>query len=194
MVSRKDGRRQKAAANSEPSGGLGAPLPDQFPSPHERVRPGWPSPMPDRLQWMLPHLEQKAFNRAEVYSFWQKALAKANDATLPGLSVDSALEAAYSAGRLGCVAVLAGRHIRVRARTGHHEMTFAAVAALELPGCSDLSADSEEVRGMRIAADYHSTPATLEEREHAIAWMQRTLPVLRAALVAGDPALAPYIA
>lgn len=149
--------------------------------------------MPDRLQWMLPHLQQTPFSRAEVVSFWQKALAKANDASLPGLSVDSALEAAYSAGRMACVAVLAGRHIRVSARTGHHEMTFAAAAALELPGCSDLVADSEEVRTMRNTADYHSTPATVDERDDAIAWMQRMLPLLRDALVAGDPDLATHI-
>jgi hypothetical protein len=135
MVSRKDGRRQKAAVNAEPSGGLGAPLPDRFPSPHETVRPGWPNPMPVRLQWMLPHLEQRAFNSAEVYSFWQKALAKANDATLPGLSVDSALEAAYSAGRLGCVAVLAGRHIRVREHSNCQDAATSRRTQRRCEGC-----------------------------------------------------------
>src|SRR4051812_3771247 len=122
MVSRKDGRRQSTAASgAAPRSGLGAPLPAVFASPTDVARPGWPDPMPDRLQWMLPHLQRTAFSQAEVVAFWKKALAKANDASLPGISADGALEAAYSAGRLACVAVLAGRHIRVSARTGHHE-------------------------------------------------------------------------
>ena len=152
--------------------------------------PGWPSPLPVKLKWLEPRIEQVVFTRAEVVVYWGKALAKAKDAAIKGLSTDTALESAYSAGRLAALAVLASRHIRITAKSGHHELTFSAVAALGLKGCDDLVAESEEVRLARHNADYLAETASPEEVQHALAWMRRTMPLLRAALIQGDPELA----
>ena len=145
--------------------------------------------MPERMRWLENRIERVRFSRAEVVRYWQKAVAKARDARIAGLSVDTALEAAYSAGRQAAAAVLASRHIRSRGALGHHEATFAAVAALELPGCDDLLADSEGVRMARHEADYHAASASSGDLKSAVDWVNRTLPLLRAALVAGDPGL-----
>lgn len=150
--------------------------------------------MPPRLAMMAERwVEQKAFTRREVANLWRKAVIKAKDAALVGLSADSALDQAYGAGRLAAMAVLVSRHIRIRGMQGHHAMTFAALAALELPGCDDISVDSEEVRRMRHDSDYTAEFADASDVEHALAWVRRTLPTLRAILIAGDRDLASHL-
>jgi hypothetical protein len=141
------------------------------------------------LGWLEKRIENTPFSRAEVVRYWQKAVAKARDAQVAGVSVDTALEAAYAAGRIASTAVLATRHIRVRGSRGHHEAVFGAVAALDLPGCDDILADSEEVRVARHDADYAADFASPDDLKHAVDWVARMLPVLRAALVAADPDL-----
>jgi hypothetical protein len=43
-------------------------------------------------------LRVQSFSRAEVLALWQKAIATAKDASISGLSVDSAIRLAYDAG------------------------------------------------------------------------------------------------
>ena len=69
------------------------------------------------------------------------------------------------------------------------EMAFAGAAALGYEGLADLVPDSEEVRGLRRGSMYDPVIAGPEERDHAIEWMRRTLPAIRAALALADPKL-----
>jgi len=54
---------------------------------------------------------------------------------------------------------------------------------------TDLVPDSMEVRSLRKGSMYDPVIAGPEERDHALAWMRRNLPCIRAALLATDPAL-----
>jgi hypothetical protein len=54
----------------------------------------------------------------------------------------------------------------------------------------DLLADSIEIRGLRKASMYDPSIAGIEDRDRAIAWMRRTLPAIRAAIVGADRAFA----
>ena len=183
MVSRREGHRKATSAPGPTASASGA-VPNDEPAV-----PGWPDPLPDRLRWLEKRIERTRFSRAEVVRYWQKAVAKARDTQLAGISTDTALEAAYDAGRLASTAVLATRHIRVRGSRGHHEAVFGAVAALDLPGCDDILADSEEVRAARHDSDYAPDFASPADLKIAVEWIRRTLPALRAALVAADPDL-----
>lgn len=183
MVSRKQGLRQKRG-EPEPPGKPGL----------EPGRPGWPTPMPAQLRWLHDRIEQVRFSRAEVLLYWQKAVRKARDAEVAGLSADTALDSAYDAVRLGCVAILAAHHIRPKGRQGgHHETTFGAVAALGLEGCGNLVADSSEVRAARHETDYSPNSASDDDVQVAVRWMHETLPVLRAALISLDPEMASFL-
>jgi hypothetical protein len=180
VVSRKKGRRQATPA-SGPTPSAGRVVPNDEPA-----IPGWPDPLPDRLRWLENRIAQTRFSRVEVVRYWQKAVAKAGDAQLEGISVDTALEAAYDAGRLASTAVLATRHIRARGGQGHHEAVFGAVAALDLPGCDDILADSEGVRAARHESDYAPDFASPDDLKNAIKWARRTLPALRAGDLRND--------
>jgi hypothetical protein len=149
-------------------------------------------PLPARTEWIRDRLERVAFSRVEVLNRWRKAKAKANDAA-QNVSADTALGAAYDAGRIACEAVLACHHVRVRSGHGHHERVFSAVASFDIAGCANLVADSEEIRIARHESEYGSALATEEDVRHARAWMDRYLPILRSALAKLDPELAPYL-
>lgn len=146
---------------------------------------------PYRIQLLLDsdRLREHAFDRSAVITLWQKAVASASDAVLPGLSLDGALRAAYDAALLAAHAILASRHLRVSSSQGHHEVTFAAVAAYDIPELENLVPDSERVRALRRGSLYDPVLATEGDRERAIAWMRAVLPRMRAALVAWDATL-----
>ena len=181
MASRKEGERQK-----EPSSTSVAPAADTWDG-SAPSRPGWPDPLPERLAWMLEYIERVAFTRAEVLGLWSKAAVSANDALLPAMSADGVLRSAYDAGRIAATAVLASRQMRIRSKSSHHQYTFSAVGSLDIPGLGDVIVDSEEIRGLRADSEYGAQPASDADRDLARAWMRRTLPLLRASLVAGDP-------
>lgn len=143
-------------------------------------------PWPARVQMALDagRLRIQAFAVPEVVAVWAKAVSSAHDAQLPGMSVDGALRAAYDAGHLAALAVLATHGLRPGSGPGHHEMAFYGAAAFGYPGLDDLVPDSEEVRRLRKGSMYDPIIAGPTERNHAIAWMQRTLPAIRSALVA----------
>ena len=182
MVSRRQGRRSAG----EPEALAGGAVDHHVEDP---ALPGWPEPLPSALLRMQDRVERMPFTRAEVLALWSKAVRRFHDAGLNGLSADAALESAYAAGRLGALSLLASRHIRIRSSQGHHEMTFAAVAALGLPGLEELQVTSAEVRADRRDADYAPEPATAVQVAHALAWARATLPALHAALAQGDPVL-----
>ena len=50
----------------------------------------------------------------------------------------------------------------------------------------DLLPDSIEIRGVRKGSMYDPSIAGIEDRDLAIAWMRRTLPAIRAAIVRAD--------
>lgn len=183
MTSRKEARRSKDASPESV-----APAADTWDG-NAASLPGWPDPLPERLSWMQDYIERVEFTRAEVVGLWNKAAVGANDASLPAMSPDGVLRSAYDAGRIAATAVLAARHMRIRSKGSHHQYTFSAVGALELPGLADIIVDSEEVRGLRADSEYGAQPASDGDRDLARAWMKRTLPLLRASLVSGDPAL-----
>jgi hypothetical protein len=148
-------------------------------------------PLPARLQTMIVQrrLREQATTPEAVAAIWQKAVESAADAELSGMSIDGALRSAYDAGHLAALALLGAYGLRTGSGQGHHEMAFAGAAATEQPGLDDLVPDSEEVRGLRKGSLYDPTIAGSAERDRALRWMRRTLPVVRAALVAVNPDL-----
>lgn len=76
---------------------------------------------------------------------------------------------------------------------GHHEATFAAAASLGLPGCDELEADSTAVRASRHDTDYRPDFASEADVLHATAWMQASMPLLRAALIFVDAEMGPFL-
>lgn len=149
------------------------------------------SPHPDRIQRLidLGRLREQPAERAQVAAVWQKAVESAGDAALEGLSVDGALRAAYDAGHLAALALLAAHGLRPGGGQGHHEAAFAGAAALGYDGLDDLVPDSMEVRGLRKGSMYDPVIAGPEERDLALAWMRRTLPAIHRALLQADPQL-----
>lgn len=135
------------------------------------------------------HLREEEFTTDHIAQLWQKAVTSAKDAELPGLSVEGALRAAYEAGHTAVLALLAAHRLKTRSGRGHHEAAFAAAAALGYEGLEDLVVDSSEIRGLRQSSLYD--PAFTDEAElaKAVAWVRRTLPAIRQALVSADSTL-----
>ena len=153
----------------------------------ERERQVWP----ERVQLVIntQRLREQRFSDAEVVAFWGKAVESAGDALLAGMSVDGALRSAYDAGHMAALALLALRQLRTGSGQGHHEMAFYAAAAFGDAGLEDMVADSEEVRRLRRGSMYDPVIAGEKERTMALAWMRKTLPAIRDALVKTKPAL-----
>jgi hypothetical protein len=88
--------------------------------------------VPDRIRLLLDdrRIKEQEFAQADVAAVWQKATASARDASLSGLSVDSAIRLAYDAGHLGALALLAVHGLKSSSGQGHHEIAFHAAAAL----------------------------------------------------------------
>lgn len=134
-------------------------------------------------------LRERRAGRLEVIARWQKAMARLRDSALPGISIEGSLEAAYHAAHSACLAVLATRGLRTASGHGHHEMAFAGVAALGVPGLEELIPDSEEVRGLRSGSMYDPVLATEEDRARAVGWARSVIPPMRRVLVTWDPSL-----
>jgi hypothetical protein len=147
--------------------------------------------VPDRIRLLLDarRIREQEFAQADVIAVWQKATESARDAALDGLSVDSAIRLAYDAGHFGALALLAAHGLKPSSGQGHHEMAFQAAAALGGEPLGDLVADSEEIRGLRTGSMYDPTIAGEAERKLALAWIDRTLPVIRTALLQADATL-----
>lgn len=149
-----------------------------------------------RIQLLLDarRLREQSASRASILAVWQKAVESARDADLPGMSVDGSLRAAYDAGHIAALALLAANGLRPASGPGHHEIAFHAAAALGGEALSDLVPDSEEIRSLRKGSMYDPVIAGPQERASALGWMRRTLPAIRDALVASDPELADNLA
>jgi len=152
--------------------------------------------VPDRIRLLLDdrRIKEQEFAQADVAAVWQKATASARDASLSGLSVDSAIRLAYDAGHLGALALLAVHGLKSSSGQGHHEIAFHAAAALGGTPLDDLVADSEEIRGLRKGSMYDPTLAGEAERKLSLEWIARTLPLMRAALIRADSTLEPRLA
>jgi hypothetical protein len=138
----------------------------------------------------MGRLREHAFTASEVAALWAKALQSAADARLPDLSLDGALRSAYHAGHLGCLALLALHGLRPGGGQGHHEVAFAAAAALGGSILDDLVPESEEIRLLRVGSVYDPGLAGETDRERALDWIERTLPAIRTSLVEAAPELA----
>jgi len=148
-------------------------------------------PYSQRIKNLLDmgRLRRQPATRERVGAVWRKPVERARDATLDDISIDGALRSAYDAGYLGCQALLAAHGLRPGGGQGHHEARFAGAAALGHDGLDDLVPDSIEVRGLRKGSLYDAVLAGPEDRDYALGWMRRTLPLIRAALVDVDPVL-----
>jgi hypothetical protein len=145
--------------------------------PSEDVRP-------PRLQSLiaLGRLREQPSSGVEVAALWRKAVESAHDAELSEISLDGSLRAAYDAGHLACLALLAAHGLRPASGQGHHEITFAGAAALGDPSLADLVPDSEEIRNLRRSSMYDPAIAEESDRQMAVAWVRRTLPAVQSAL------------
>lgn len=152
--------------------------------------------VPDRVRLLLDdrRIKEQDFAQADVAAVWQKAADSARDASLSGLSVDSAIRLAYDAGHLGALALLAVHGLKPSSGQGHHEIAFHTAAAFGGKSLDDLVADSEEIRGLRKGSMYDPTLAAEAERKQSLEWIARTLPRVRAALVKADSTLEPRLA
>jgi uncharacterized protein (UPF0332 family) len=150
---------------------------------------------PDRIRLLLEdrRLKEQEFAQADVVAVWQKAAESARDAALKELSVDSAIRLAYDAGHLGALALLAVYGLKPSSGQGHHEMAFHAAAALGGEPLDDLVPDSEEIRGLRKGSMYDPAIAGEAERELALKWIARALPLIRAAMVKADSVLDAFL-
>ncbi|HET7553574.1 MAG TPA: hypothetical protein VFK04_19925 [Gemmatimonadaceae bacterium] len=146
--------------------------------------PAWPQ----KIQLLIDdkRLREQTFSKAEVAALWRKATETARDASLPGLSIDSAIRLAYDAGHVAALALLAAHGLRPGGGQGHHELAFYGAAAFGDPGLADLVPDSEEIRRIRHGSMYDPVIAGPDERADALAWVAHTLPAIRAALVRLD--------
>jgi len=135
-------------------------------------------------------LRERHARRLDVVTLWQKARTRLRDSALPGISIEGSLEAAYQATHSACLAVLATRGLRTASGYGHHEMAFAGVAALGVPGLlEELIPDSEQIRTLRSGSMYDPILATENDRKRAVAWAWSVLPLMRALLVTWDASL-----
>lgn len=110
-----------------------------------------------RLRMMVEsrELEEAAAEDVEVLGTWRRAVQSLRDATIPGLSAESAYTLAYQAGLQGATAVLRAAGYRVRETPrGHHRLTFLGLAALQLPGLSEMGRRLNETRLGRHEAVY----------------------------------------
>jgi hypothetical protein len=105
------------------------------------------------------------------------------------MSIDGALRAAYDAGHAAALALLAAYDLRSGSGQGHHEVAFSAAAALGGEDLKDLVPDSTEIRGLRHGSMYDPRKSTVEDRDHALEWIRRTLPAIRRAIVEKSPSL-----
>ncbi|HEX5436639.1 MAG TPA: hypothetical protein VFW98_05750 [Gemmatimonadaceae bacterium] len=153
------------------------------------------STVPENIRFLIDghRIKEQEFAQADIVAVWRKAVESAHDATLPGLSIDSAIRLAYDAGHLAALALLAVHGLKPSSGQGHHEIAFHAAAALGGKPLEDLVADSEEIRGLRKGSMYDPTIAGENERKLALSWIVRTIPLIRAALVAADPALEQHL-
>lgn len=147
--------------------------------------------LPGKVQRMLErgHLREQEFTAEQVAQLWAKAVISAKDAELPDLSVEGALRAAYEAAHTAVLALLAAHGVKPTSGRGHHEAAFAAAAALQHEGLDDLVVDSSEIRSLRQSSLYDPAFTDEADRERAVAWMRRTLPGVRQALVNVDSTL-----
>ena len=134
-------------------------------------------------------LRERRASRRDVLTLWHKAVMRLRDSSLPGISLEGSLEAAYHAAHSACLAVLTTRGLRTASGPGHHEMAFAAAAALGVTGLEDLVPDSEQVRSLRSGSLYDPVLATEGDRERTTTWARSVLPRMRAVLVAWDASL-----
>jgi hypothetical protein len=151
--------------------------------------------MPPGVRRMIEmgRLRAQPAQREQVAAVWRKAVESSRDAALPGMSVDGALRSAYDAGHMGVLALLAAHGLRPAGGQGHHEVAFAAAAAFGYDGLLELVPDSMEVRGLRKGSMYDPVIAGPDDLDHALAWMRRTMPALRRALLQVDPELEPLL-
>lgn len=157
-------------------------------SPTSSGRPSRPPRIKALIESSRLH-EQEA-SPAQVSALWQKAVQSSADAELEGISIDGAIRAAYDAGHIAALALLAVHGLRTASGQGHHEVAFAAAAYLAPDTLGDLVPDSIEVRGLRRGSMYDPSIAGIEDRDLVIEWMRRTLPAIRDAIVWADQVLA----
>ncbi len=71
-------------------------------------------PYPDRINWLLESraLGEQSFDDNDIVNLWNKAIAKAVDARISGLSLDGAIESAYIAVLNACLALLAQQGLK----------------------------------------------------------------------------------
>jgi hypothetical protein len=146
---------------------------------------------PAKIQTMLSagRLKEQRASDANIAAVWQKAVESAADAELTDMSIDGSLRAAYDAGHMAALALLAAHGLRPARGQGHHEMAFAGAAALGNPALDDLVPDSEEIRGLRSGSMYDPVIADAADQLSALEWMRRVLPPMQSAIVAANPAL-----
>jgi hypothetical protein len=147
--------------------------------------------LPDHLAYLVEvrRLKRAAATPDTIVALWHKAVESAHDAVLDGMSIDGALRAAYDAGHAAALALLAAHELRTGSGQGHHEVAFSVAGALGGEELRDLVADSAEIRGLRHGSMYDPRKATVEDRDHALDWMRRTLPGIRRAILRKSPNL-----
>jgi hypothetical protein len=137
----------------------------------------------------MGRLRKAGFDDRDVASLWTKAVQSAHDAELPGMSLDGGLRSAYDAGHLACLAFLAYHGLKPGSGGGHHEVAFFGAAALAGTLLPDLVPEAEEIRTLRAGSMYDPELAGASDLDRALAWVRRTLPVLRELLIGAAPAL-----
>lgn len=147
---------------------------------------------PERINWLLESraLVEQPFDDSDIVNLWNKAMAKAADARISGLSLDGAIESAYIAVLNACFALLAQQGLKTTSARQHHENTFAGINAFSLPGLEELMPQSNRIRSLRSSATYDPDMATTSERDEALQLAKNTLPILHSTLIQWNPGIA----
>lgn len=147
---------------------------------------------PARIDWLLSSraLLEQSFDDNDIVNLWNKAMAKAADARIAGLSVGGAIESAYMAVLNACLALLAQQSLKTTSAKQHHENTFAGINAFAIPGLEELMPQSGRIRSLRTSATYDPDIATTSERGEALRFAKKTLPILHSTLVQWNPGIA----
>ena len=139
-------------------------------------------------------LVREAFDDDQVAGYWSKALGSLASARTEGLVPDAAFQLAYTAGLQASLAVLAAHGLRVRS-AGNHYLAFYSLQKLS-PDLLDHGRRLDALRMTRHQSIYEPDTDVDDMQmrfARAVETLETALPVLRAAITAVRPDLAPRL-
>lgn len=151
--------------------------------------------MNPRIQVMLDsrQIEPLAADDQEVVGMWSKAARTLRSSAVDGLDPDARFTLAYQAALQAATAIVRAAGYRVRG-DGHHQHTFAAVAAFGLGELSEAARDLNVIRQRRHRAVYDWEATSADDLDAVRAAANRLFAAGQAWLAVVRPHLADALA